>query len=131
VYDVGPDKEEYNNDFRERLQSINPIRLNTRMISVVPLEQENISSKKIMPILFQDAEDCLKDIYDKNLIKEPSILNDEFGFDDDTVVSSIKNSMRYIKTSQIDTRFEDDDLEFTEHHIPPPPLYPPPPPPRN
>lgn len=126
VYVPNAEKEEYNNDFRERLQSISPIRLETRMTTVVPLEQENLSSDKIMHILFDDTEynNRADSSYDNILIKEPEILNEEFTFSHDETVPNPKNSMRYIKSSHIDTRFEDD----TETNIPPPPPPPPPPP---
>ena len=78
---------------------VNPIRLGgTRMIQAVQLEQENISSEKIMRTLFEDVEEGINkdtDTYDKTLIKEPEDLNDEFSFSNDELFSNKKNSMRY------------------------------------
>lgn len=113
VYQSGPEEEQFNNDFRERLQSISPFRFETKMSSVVPLEQENLSSDKIMRIVFQDINNLKKDKdkYDKTLIREPEILNEEFTYNDEENIPNFKNSMRYIISSHIDNRFYDETKE--------------------
>jgi hypothetical protein len=116
VYAKDPDHEEFNNDFRERLQSVSPIRLATRMTSVIPPEQEILNNNQIMRILFQDVEEGFpetkdNDNVDKTLIKEPEILNDDFIYENDDEFSpepNPKNSMRYISSSNINTCFYED-----------------------
>lgn len=102
VYTEGNDVAEYNNDFRKRLQSINPIRLDTPLSSVVPPEQENITKSKIMRILFQDVEEGFQEEglseEDGAYLKESEVLNEDFIYDEDEMSPNPKNSMRYISS---------------------------------